>query len=213
MFAMFGFVACSPSAGEQAGGNAAGQPDASSQSAQNSADLAEAVFAGGCFWCTEAVFEQIAGVASVVSGYAGGDAETANYQAVSTGQTDHAEAVRIRYDPDKVDYRQLLEIHFASHDPTQVNRQGPDVGPQYRTAVFYADEQQKQLAEQYIAKLEQSGKYEKPIATTLEPLDAFHPAEEYHQDFSKRNPVHPYVRSFSDPKVEKVRRQFDDAVK
>lgn len=216
MFAMFGFVACSPTSGES-GSAAGGEPAASDapDEASNAgdADLAEAVFAGGCFWCTEAVFEQIEGVASVVSGYAGGDAETANYEAVSTGQTDHAEAIRIRYDPKKVDYRQLLEIHFASHDPTQVNRQGPDVGPQYRTAIFYAEDEQRRIASEYIAELDKSGKYDKPVATTLEPLEAFYPAEGYHQDFAKRNPVHPYIRIHSDPKVEKVRKHFQDAVK
>ncbi|HFB97563.1 MAG TPA: peptide-methionine (S)-S-oxide reductase [Bryobacterales bacterium] len=173
-----------------------------------------AVLAGGCFWCTEAVFEELAGVKEVVSGYAGGTAETANYQTVSTGRTDHAEAVRITYDPSKITYGQLLKVFFSvAHDPTQLNRQGPDWGPQYRSTIFYADEEQKRVAEAYIDQLTAAGVFSKPIVTTLEPLGEFYPAEDYHQDFCRRNPDHGYVVINALPKIEKVRTKFPGLVK
>ncbi len=167
-----------------------------------------AVFAGGCFWCVEAVFEPLAGVRSVVSGYAGGSADTADYQLVARGRTNHAEAVRVVYDPSKITYAQLLRVFFATHDPTQVNRQGPDVGKQYRTAVFYNDEAQRQVAAAYIEQLERAEVFDRPVATQLEPLDGFYDAEAYHQDFVQRNPDHGYVRMWALPKLEKLRRQF-----
>jgi peptide-methionine (S)-S-oxide reductase len=175
--------------------------------------LRTAVFAGGCFWCTEAVFEQLDGVQDVVSGYAGGDEATADYRTVSTGRTDHAEAIRITYDPSKITYGKLLHVFFATHDPTQVNRQGPDVGRQYRSAVFYADEAEKEVAQAYIHQLDGSGAFDRKIATTLEPLDAFYPAESYHQDYVDRNPDQPYIRFNALPKIEKVRKLFGEAVK
>jgi methionine-S-sulfoxide reductase len=169
-------------------------------------EVRQAVFAGGCFWCTEAVFQSLNGVSEVVSGYAGGTAETANYDAVCSGATDHAEAIRIVYDPAKVDYETLLEIFFFSHDPTTLNRQGPDMGRQYRSAIFYADEEEKRRAEAYIARLNESGDYDRPIVTTLEPMTAFYVAEEVHQDFARRKPNHPYIRANATPKVEKVKK-------
>ena len=174
--------------------------------------LASAVLAGGCFWCVEAVFQQLDGVISVDSGYAGGEAETASYDAVKTGQTDHAEVVRVIYDPSRVSYEDLLRVHFATHDPTQLNRQGPDVGPQYRSAVFYANEQQRTAATAMIKELEEEGKFNGSIVTTLEPLDAFHKAEDYHQNFATQNPTNPYVRSITLPKIEKVRDTFSDMI-
>lgn len=177
------------------------------------ADVAEAVIAGGCFWCVEAVFEEIDGVLDVVSGYAGGDAASANYQAVSTGRTKHAEAVRIVYDPKKVTLEQLLEIHFATHDPTTLNRQGNDVGPQYRSTVFYANEEEKKIAEKYIAKLTAEKKFGDPIVTTLEPLTDFYLAEPYHQNYVCRNPMNGYVRGVAMPKVDKVRTKFSDQIR
>jgi methionine-S-sulfoxide reductase len=170
---------------------------------------ATAVFAGGCFWCTEAVFQELDGVSDVVSGYAGGDEATAIYTLVSSGATDHAEAVRITYDPAKVDYEQLLEIFFISHDPTQLNRQGPDTGRHYRSAIFYADEAQKAAAKAFIGKLDAEGQYGSPIVTTLEPLEGFYEAEDYHQDFADKNPNHPYIRINAAPKVEKVKKMQD----
>jgi len=177
-----------------------------------SAERAEAVLAGGCFWCVEAVFQQLDGVISVDSGYAGGEAETASYDAVKTGQTDHAEVVRVIYDPSRVSYEDLLRVHFATHDPTQLNRQGPDVGPQYRSAVFYANEEQRTAATAMIKELEEEGKFNGSIVTTLEPLDAFHKAEDYHQNFATQNPTNPYVRSITLPKIEKVRDTFSDMI-
>jgi peptide methionine sulfoxide reductase msrA/msrB len=177
------------------------------------AERAEAVFAGGCFWCVEAVFEQLDGVLDVVSGYAGGDAATANYGAVSTGRTGHAEAVKIVYDPRKISYEQLLKVHFATHDPTTLNRQGNDVGPQYRSAIFYANQREKELAEAFIADLSRAKVFKRRIVTTLEPLGGFYPAEAKHQDFVVCNPTQPYVRAVALPKVEKVRERFKDLLK
>ncbi len=167
---------------------------------------ASAVFAGGCFWCVEAVFEELEGVLDAVSGYAGGSKETANYEAVCTGTTGHAEAVQIVYDPSKIDFRKLLEVHFATHDPTTLNRQGNDVGPQYRSAVFYANDAEKRAAQEYIAEI--AGTFDKPIVTTLEPLAEFYPAETYHQSYVCANPRQGYVRAVALPKVDKVRKLF-----
>jgi len=175
---------------------------------------ATAVFAGGCFWCTEAVFEQLDGVSSVVSGYAGGKAETADYKLVASGGTDHAEVIAITYDPMTISYEKLLEVFFTvAHDPTQLNRQGPDWGKQYRSAVFYADEKQKQAAENAIRILTEAKVYSDPIVTTLEPLTKFYPAEDYHQDYVRLNPNQPYVRAQAIPKVEKVRKKFADVIR
>ncbi|GAB4516952.1 MAG: bifunctional methionine sulfoxide reductase B/A protein [Phycisphaerales bacterium] len=175
-------------------------------------EVSQAVFAGGCFWCTEAVFEQLEGVLDVESGYAGGDDPT-SYKEVMTGKTGHAESIRIVYDPKVISYEQLLEIHFATHDPTTINRQGNDVGPQYRSAIFYADERQKQAAEAYIAKLEAGSRYSSPIVTTLEPLDFYQRAEDYHQDYARLNPDQPYIRAVSRPKAEKARKLFPELLK
>lgn len=172
-----------------------------------------AVFAGGCFWCTEAVFEQLDGVSNVVSGYAGDTKERAVYELVSTGFTKHAEAIQITYDPAKLTYQKLLEVFFATHDPTTLNRQGNDTGPQYRSAVFFANETEKEVAAKIIEKLNASGKYTSKIVTTLEPLTGFYEAEDYHQDFAKRNPYNGYIRGISDPKVEKAKKQFPDLIK
>lgn len=179
----------------------------------DNAHTATAVFAGGCFWCVEAVFEELDGVIDAVSGYAGGAAETANYEAVCRGDTGHAEAVQIVYDPDRIDYRKLLEVHFATHDPTTLNRQGNDVGPQYRSAVFYADDEEKRTAEDYIRALGEAGLYRGPIVTTLEPLTGFYPAETYHQSYVCANPRQPYVQAVALPKVAKVREKFRDDLK
>jgi peptide methionine sulfoxide reductase msrA/msrB len=176
------------------------------------AERAEAVFAGGCFWCVEAVFRQLDGVLDVTSGYAGGTAETANYEAVSTGRTGHAEAVKIVYDPKKISYEKLLAVHFATHDPTSLNQQGRDIGTQYRSAIFYADKEQKRLAEAMIADLGKA-KHAAPIVTTLEPLTAFYPAEAHHQNYVACNLHQPYVQAVALPKVKKVRAKFKDLVK
>ena len=151
---------------------------------------------------------------SVRSGYAGGTADTANYKTVCSGKTDHAEAIEIVYDPARVTYGQLLKIHFSiAHDPTQLNRQGNDIGPQYRSAIFYADEEQKRVAEAYIRQLNEGGVFNGPIVTTLEPLKEFFVAEAYHQDYAAQNPSQPYILYVAQPKVEKLREYFGDRLK
>ncbi|MGB0767461.1 MAG: peptide-methionine (S)-S-oxide reductase MsrA [Phycisphaeraceae bacterium] len=172
------------------------------------------VLAGGCFWCVEAVYEQLEGVSDVESGYAGGDAATANYRAVSTGRTKHAEVVRITYDPSVITYGTILKIFFSTaHDPTTLNRQGNDVGPQYRSAIFYANDSEKQIAADYIKQLNDAGVFRDPIVTTLEPLDAYYPAEDYHQDYARQNPNDGYIRGVSQPKVDKTRKVYRDLLK
>jgi peptide-methionine (S)-S-oxide reductase len=173
-----------------------------------------AVLAGGCFWCVEAVFKELRGVTSVRSGYAGDTAETANYRTVCSGRTNHAEAIEVRYDASQTTFGQLLKIHFSvAHDPTQLDRQGNDMGRQYRSAVFFADDEQKRVAEAYIQQLNEARVFNHPIVTTLEPLVAFYPAEDYHQDYAARNPNQPYVAYIAQPKVEKLRENFRDRLK
>lgn len=173
-----------------------------------------AVIAGGCFWCTEAVYLELDGVISVRSGYVGGSAETANYREVCSGTTGHAEAIEIVYDPRRLSYGTILKLFFSiAHDPTQLNRQGNDVGTQYRSAIFYADEAQKEVAEAYIAQIDQAKLFTAPIATTLEPLGPFHEAEDYHQNYAARNPSQPYIAHISAPKVEKLRQSFGGMLK
>ncbi len=175
---------------------------------------AEAVIAGGCFWCTEAVYRQLAGVIDVVSGYAGGTAETANYRAVCAGTTDHAEAIRIRYRPAEISYAQLLKVFMsAAHDPTQLNRQGNDRGRQYRSAIFHADANEQQVARAYIEQLNAAGAFSSPVVTTLEPLGVFYPAEADHQDYAARNPEQSYISGVSAPKVAKVRKLYPQRLK
>lgn len=173
-----------------------------------------AIFAGGCFWCTEAVFERVEGVHAVVSGYAGGSADTADYRLVSNGQTDHAEAIRIAYDPAVISYGTLLKIFMTvAHDPTQLNRQGPDVGRHYRSAVFYQSDDEKRVVEAYLAQLEAAGVYKAPIVTALEPIgQGFFEAEAYHQDYAQHHPSAPYIRFNAGPKVDKLRKAFPDRI-
>ena len=173
-----------------------------------------AVLAGGCFWCVEAVYRQLDGVTSVKDGYAGGTANTADYETVSTGTTDHAEAVEIRFDPRRVTFGQLLKVFFSiAHDPTTRDRQGPDVGRQYRSVIFYTDPEQKRVAEAYIAQLDKARVFDKPIVTQVVPLDRFYEAEEYHQNYAERNPMQPYIFFNARPKVDKVRKYYADRVK
>lgn len=169
----------------------------------------KAVFAGGCFWGMEGVFEHLKGVSGVVSGYAGGDAATANYDQVSAGDTTHAESVEVTYDPAKISYGELLKIYFfVAHDPTQLNRQGPDVGQQYRSAIFFANDQQKQVAEAYIQQLNAAQAFDQPIVTQMAPLDQFYAAEAYHQDFIKHNPLKPYVVIHDLPQIRQLQAEF-----
>jgi peptide-methionine (S)-S-oxide reductase len=170
-----------------------------------------AVFAGGCFWGVEAVFEHVKGVTNVVSGYSGGTAATASYDLVSAGRTGHAEAVRITYDPTRITYGRLLKIFFSvAHDPTQLNRQGPDTGAHYRSAVFYADAEQKRIVESYIDQLNGAKVFGRRIVTQVGALNSFHQAEAYHQDYAARHPDQPYIKSHDLPKVENLRKQFPE---
>ena len=174
-------------------------------------ELDTATFAGGCFWCIEASFEQIEGVIEAVSGYAGGTKNNARYDLVSSGKTAHAEAVQIYYDPNKISFETLLNILFTAHDPTQLNRQGPDVGKQYRSVVFYHNGAQKEIVSQKIKDL--SPVFVSPIVTLIEPLVAFYHAEDYHQDYEQKNPYQPYVLSISKPKIDLVARKFKALLK
>ncbi|MGE0360299.1 MAG: peptide-methionine (S)-S-oxide reductase MsrA [Vicinamibacterales bacterium] len=173
-----------------------------------------AVLAGGCFWCTEAVFLPLAGVTGVTSGYIGGSAATANYHAVCSGTTGHAEAIEIRFDPAVISYGQLLKVFFAvAHDPTQLNRQGGDRGTQYRSAIFPADDEQRVVAAAFIAQLTDAEAFADPIVTTIEPLGTFYPAEGYHQNYAALNPAQPYVAAVALPKVAKLESAFPEKLK
>jgi peptide-methionine (S)-S-oxide reductase len=170
---------------------------------------ATAVFAGGCFWGVDAVFKHVKGVTHVVSGYSGGGAATAKYMIVSTGTTGHAESVQVTYDPSKVSYAELLKVFFSvAHDPTQLNRQGPDVGTQYRSAIFYANPQQKEIAQHYIAQLDAAKVFGKPIVTQVVPLDKFYPAEDYHQNYLALHPDQPYIVYNDLPKLAELKKEF-----
>ena len=172
------------------------------------------VLAGGCFWGVEAVFENLKGVSNVVSGFSGGDAKTANYNTVSSGRTSHAEAVKITYNPQQISLGQLLKVYFlVAHDPTQIDRQEPDNGTQYRSAIFYANSQQQQMSKAYMDRLNQAHIFTQPIATQLVALNEFYPAEQYHQNFISRNPNYPYVVVHDLPKLARLRQQFPDLVR
>ena len=177
--------------------------------AAQAAGLQTAVFAGGCFWGVQGVFQHVKGVSNAVSGYAGGDASTAKYDTVGSGRTGHAEAVRISYDPKQVSYGKLLQIYFSvAHNPTELNRQGPDTGTQYRSTVFPANAEQQRVAKAYIAQLDKAKVFGQPIATTVETGKTFYAAEGYHQDFLTRNPNHPYIVINDLPKVENLKKVF-----
>ncbi|MFO1046550.1 MAG: peptide-methionine (S)-S-oxide reductase MsrA [Geminicoccaceae bacterium] len=170
-----------------------------------------AVLAGGCFWGVQGVFQRVSGVSNAVSGYAGGEADTAVYETVGSGQTGHAESVQITYDPAKISYGKLLQVFFSvAHDPTQLDRQGPDVGSQYRTAIFPANDEQAKIARAYIAQLDQARVFDAAIVTRIEPGRSFYPAEDYHQDFLTLNPNYPYIVYNDLPKIENLKRLFPD---
>ncbi|MCS6889495.1 MAG: peptide-methionine (S)-S-oxide reductase MsrA [Chloroflexus sp.] len=170
--------------------------------------LETATLAGGCFWCLEAVYDQVIGVQDVVSGYTGGHVPNPTYRQVCDGDTGHAEAVQIRFDPTQISYRELLEIFFSIHDPTTLNRQGADVGTQYRSAIFYHSEEQRQIAEQLVRELSEQQVFRDPIVTEIVPATTFYPAEEYHQEYFARNPYQPYCQFVVAPKVAKFRKLF-----
>jgi peptide-methionine (S)-S-oxide reductase len=172
---------------------------------------ATAVFAGGCFWGTQAVFERVKGVVDTTAGYSGGTASTAHYSDVTTEKTGHAESVRVVYDPSKITYGQLLRIFFSvAHDPTQLNRQGNDVGPSYRSVIFYGDEEQHRLADAYIKQLDDAHVFSRPIVTQVVPLKAFYAGEDYHQDYALKNPDNPYIEVCDRPKIAALKQQFPD---
>ena len=171
--------------------------------------LQTAVLAGGCFWGVQGVYEHVRGVKQVLSGYSGGSKATAEYEVVSRGRTGHAESVQIRFDPKEISYGEILRIYFSVvHDPTQLDQQGPDSGPQYRSNIFYASSAQRKIAQAYIIQLDQAKVFERPIVTRLDPLKAFYPAEEYHQDFLQHNPNHPYIVINDLPKIDNLRKIF-----
>ncbi|MFM7249390.1 MAG: peptide-methionine (S)-S-oxide reductase MsrA [Planctomycetaceae bacterium] len=173
----------------------------------------KATFAGGCFWCTEAVYKEIRGVGAVTSGYIGGKVPNPTYKQVCTGLTGHAEAVEIEYDPEQVPFEKLLEVFFATHDPTTLNRQGADVGTQYRSGVFYHDDEQKAAAEKAIAALDAAKVFPNRVVTEVTEASTFYPAEDYHQDYFENNPFQPYCQGAVAPKVAKVRKVFKDLLK
>ena len=172
-----------------------------------------AVFGGGCFWCTEAVFKELRGVISVMPGYSGGMAKNPSYEQVCTGKTGHAEVIRIEYDPSMIAFKDLLTVFFATHDPTTLNRQGNDVGTQYRSAVFYTNEAQKNDALKYIKEIEASDPGGRPVVTEVVPFEAFYEAEDYHKDYFARNPDQPYCQVIIEPKVEKLQEKFANLLK
>lgn len=181
--------------------------DVSAQAAGNDKDTA--VFSGGCFWGVDAVFKHVKGVSKVVSGYAGGAADTAHYETVSTGTTGHAESVQVTYDPSKVSYDDLLKVFFfVAHDPTELNRQGPDSGTQYRSSIFYNDDAQKKMADDYIAQLDQKHSFSEPIVTKVVPLSGFYPAEDYHQNYLELHPDQPYIVYNDLPKLERFQKDL-----
>jgi peptide-methionine (S)-S-oxide reductase len=181
------------------------------EAAPNGGGMQNVVLAGGCFWGVQAVFQHTKGVTNAVSGYAGGQKDTAHYEMVGSGRTGHAESVSVTFDPHQISYGKILQIYFSvAHNPTELNRQGPDSGTQYRSAIFYANDEQKQVAEAYIAQLDKAHAFNRAIVTKLEPLSGFYPAEDYHQDFVVLHPSYPYIVFNDLPKVDNLKRLFAD---
>lgn len=194
-------------------GDEGGKKEPAKETMPNAENLKKATFAGGCFWCTEAIFQELKGVYKVTSGYIGGSIPNPSYKAVCTGQTGHAEAVEILYNPDEITYEELLEVHFKTHDPTTLNRQGADRGTQYRSAVFYHDEEQKKAAQGIITALNDGGIYPDPIVTEVTKASEFYSAEDYHQDYYANNGRAGYCQMVITPKVEKFRKVFADKIR
>jgi peptide-methionine (S)-S-oxide reductase len=205
MVTLWGVVGCNARAATSVPNPTADAALATSKSQQT------AVVAGGCFWGIQAVFQHVRGVISATSGYSGGEAKTAEYELVSNGDTGHAESVKITYDPSQITYGQLLRVFFSvAHDPTELNRQGPDTGTQYRSSIFYSNDEQKRIADAYIAQLDKARVFPRPIVTQVVPLKAFYPAEAYHQDYAARHPDNPYIAYNDAPKVAHLRQQFPE---
>jgi peptide-methionine (S)-S-oxide reductase len=190
-----------------------GMPERKTQEMESVKNLQKATLAGGCFWCTEAVFQELKGVYKVTSGYIGGHVPNPTYKAICTGETGHAEATQIDYNPDEVSFEQLLEVHFKTHDPTTLNRQGNDVGTQYRSAIFYHSPEQKAAAESIIAELSKAGVYPNPIVTEVSEATTWYPAEDYHQNYYSNNPNQGYCAMVITPKMEKFRKVFADRLR
>jgi peptide-methionine (S)-S-oxide reductase len=199
-------MAATPKAGEAQTQGAGKTPEAAAGSQK-------ATFGNGCFWCTEAVFQQLKGVSSVVSGYSGGTVKNPTYEQVCRGTTGHAEVIQVTYDPKVITFPELLEVFWKTHDPTTLNRQGPDEGTQYRSAIFYHNPEQKELAEKYKKKLDESGAFSAPIVTEITAFSEFYPAEGYHQNYFVTNPNQPYCRAIIRPKVEKFEKVFKDKLR
>ncbi len=189
------------------------QGDSSQEEEMTGENMEEATFGAGCFWCVEAVFEELKGVEQVIAGYAGGHVDDPTYQQVTTGTTGHAEVARLTYDPDIISYEQLLTVFWHTHNPTTPNRQGADVGPQYRSVIFYHNEEQRQAAEQSLRETDASDLWEDPIVTEIEPLENFYRAENYHQDYYENNPNAGYCQVVIAPKLKKLRRDFPELIK
>ncbi len=189
------------------------QPIITTRNVEILQDFSKAYFASGCFWCVEIIFESVQGVEEAVSGYSGGKEENPTYRQVSNGSTGHTEAVEVFYDPEKVSYETLIKVYYGSHDPTTVNGQAPDFGAQYRSVIFYQNDSEKKIAEEFKKTLEASGKYNKPIATEIVPFEKFWIAEDYHQDYEKKNPNQPYVRGVSIPRLKKFQAKFPELLK
>lgn len=206
LFLVLAFCGCMPA--QNRGRFPAPQVD---DALQSKPGKATAVFAGGCFWGTQSVFERVKGVVATTAGYSGGSASTATYDQVTTETTDHAESVKVVYDPSKITYGKLLQIFFSVvHDPTQLNRQGPDVGTSYRSAIFYTSEDQRKISTAYIAQLDAARVFSNPIVTQVVPLQGFYDAESYHQDYALHNPDNPYILVCDRPKIEALKKQYPD---
>ncbi len=207
------FIMSSPSVTSHAKEGSATKAPAGDLAAPDNAKLEQATFGGGCFWCTEAVYQELQGVFNVTSGYSGGKKPNPTYEEICTGLTGHAEVIQVEYDPKQISFTELLEVFWKTHDPTTLNRQGADVGTQYRSVVFYHDDQQKALAEELKQKLDEAGAFDDPIVTEISPLENFYPAEKYHQNYFALNGGQPYCRMVVAPKVDKVRKVFAEKLK
>jgi peptide-methionine (S)-S-oxide reductase len=207
LFSLFAIVSRSRANGDQH------QVNKDKPTAKELDKLNKAYFASGCFWCVEAIFESVKGVKEVISGYAGGEIENPAYQQVSSGRSKHAETVEVYYDPEQVNFQTLLKVFFGSHDPTTLNRQGPDVGPQYRSIVFYQNDEEKQLTEEYIKKLNVLGQFSGKIVTEVKAFHKFYRAEDYHQDYELNHPNDPYIRSVSIPRLKNFKDKFPELLK
>jgi peptide-methionine (S)-S-oxide reductase len=207
------FMMADDSSAELAASAKARAAAAAKSDKSDDAKLEKATFGSGCFWCTEAVFDELAGVKSAVSGYSGGHVPNPSYEQVCTGLTGHAEVIQVTYDPKKISFAELLEVFWKTHDPTTLNRQGPDTGTQYRSAVFYHSDQQRREAEHYKTKLDESGAFDAPIVTEITPFEKFYPAEDFHQQYYANNPRQGYCAMVVKPKVVKFRKAFKDKLK